>query len=108
MAIVSLAHDRVRQRIKDTRFNTASSLVEISGVLFEERRQNSAADHIADERIGIRGAESFGIPLGSLTVSAEPICRLLHPGDRAACRKRYWIEIAFPGKLEFLLCAERE
>src|ERR1700678_713598 len=60
---VTLANDRIRHRVQNGRSRTAGAFIEIPWVLFEERRQDRAPDHVANEAIRKGCAVPLGIPL---------------------------------------------
>src|SRR5882757_2128043 len=103
MSIVAFADYRSCQRIENPRPNTSGSLIKISWILLQKRRQYGTADNRACNQIGIRCAVALCIPLRALPISTESVCRLLNSRNGCSNAKAHGINDLFPGQLELLL-----
>src|SRR5712671_7432740 len=103
MSVVAFADYRSCQRIENPRSNTSGSLIKISRVLLQKRRQYGTADNRACNQIGIRCAVALCISLRALPISTESVCRLLNSRNGPSYAKVDRIHCGFPRKLELLL-----
>src|SRR5207245_10347136 len=103
MSDVTCADYRRYQRIEKSRSNTSGSLIKITRVLFQKRRQYGTADKRACNQIGVRRAVALCIPLRALPISIESVRRLLNSCDGCSHAKADGINDLFPGQLELLL-----
>src|SRR5712672_3772569 len=107
MSVVAFADYRSCQRIKNPRSNTSGSLIKISWVLLQKRRQYGTADKRACNQIGVRRAVTLCISLRTLPISTESVCRLLNSRNACSHAKSDGINDLFPGQLELLLRLQR-
>src|SRR5215472_14133341 len=78
-SIIPFADDRVRYRIENPRSRATSSFVEVTGILFQKRRQHRASKKRSSKNIGICRAVALGISLHALSIFTPAICRLVNP-----------------------------
>src|SRR5712672_2219847 len=102
MSVVAFADYRSCQRIENPRSNTSGSLIKITRVLLQKRRQYGTADNRACNQIGVRGAVTLCITLRALPISTESVCRLLNSCDGCSNAKADGINDLFPSQLELL------
>src|SRR5882762_5409647 len=107
VSIVALANDGIGDRIQDPRALAAGSLVEITGILLQQRRQYGAPDECAGNKVGVGSAEALSIALCALSISAEIVFRLLKSRRGPNHSEAHWIHRGLPGQLELLLRGER-
>src|SRR3981189_33890 len=103
MAVVAFADYRSCQRIENSRPNTSGSLIKISWVLLQKRRQYGTANNRACNQIGVRRAVALCIPLRALPISIESVGRLLNSRNGCSHANAHGINDLFPGQLELLL-----
>src|SRR6202000_2565697 len=88
--------------------DATGSLVEITWVLFQERRQYGASQVRADNNVAIGCGISFCVTLRALSVTAEVISCLRSSGNSADRNEREWIRGRLPSKLELLFRRESD
>jgi hypothetical protein len=66
VSVVALANHGVGQRVQNPGSLATASLVEITRILLQERRQDGASDERTGNKVGIGGTEALGVALGSL------------------------------------------
>src|ERR1700682_4390912 len=76
-SIVAFANNGIGEGIENSRALAASAFVKITGILFEERRQDGAADVGANKLVAVGSAVAIGVTLSALPVAAELIPGLL-------------------------------
>src|SRR5208282_29556 len=84
----------------------AGSLVEITGILLQERWQDGTSNERARNDVAIGGTVALCITLCALPISTEVILRLLNSCNGPIEEQRKRIHCRLPGKLELLLRGE--
>src|SRR4029077_1950895 len=107
-SIVALEDHRHGDGVESPRAVAARSFIEVARILFQERRQNRAADERAGDEIREPGSVALSVTLRAMPVSAEGVLRLLDAGNRANQYERDGIGRALPGQLEFLPGPQRD
>src|SRR5882724_12343033 len=107
MSVVAFADYRSCQRIENSRSNTSGSLIKISWVLLQKRRQYGTANNRACNQIGVRRAVTLCISLCALPIATESVCRLLNSRNSRSHSKADGINDLFPGQLELLFRLQR-
>jgi len=105
--VVALAHHRHRHRVPYPRPHRSGSLVKISRVLLQQRRQNRSAEKCTGHEIRVRRPVTFCIPLRAFPVILEIILPLLHARNHAHHREIHRIDRRLPRQPEFLLGSQR-
>src|ERR1700733_16215996 len=102
MPIVALANHGSGQRVQKPSPQAAGGFVEETGILFQKRGQDGAADEYAGNGVGIAGTIALGVAFGALAISVEVVLRLLNSSRGSDNHESDGIHARFPGKLEFL------
>src|SRR5208283_944807 len=100
--IVALANHSIGERVQNPRSGTTASLVEISGILFEEGRQYGASDERTGNDVTVRCTKALCIPFCALPVCSELVRRLVNSGQEGNSHKGEGIDYRPKGKLELL------
>src|SRR5271170_4293774 len=99
MSVVSPAEKRIGEGVKDTRLGFARALVEVAGILVQDGRQNSTADHDVGKEIRVAGAEALAVALCALLI--VPLAgRLIQASQETRAEERDWIRRGPEGKPE--------
>src|SRR5215472_8350927 len=78
-SIIPFADNRVGYRIEKPRSLAAGSLVEITRILFQNRRQDRTAEKRGSENIAVGRAVALCIPLHALPIGTPAIGGLVDP-----------------------------
>ena len=103
MPVIAFADHRIRNRIQNPRPFAASSLVKISWILFQQRRENCTANQRTSRRGRVCRSIAFCISLCALPITRKIILRLLYARDCSRDSKSHRINHRSPGQLKFLL-----
>src|ERR1700751_5230845 len=106
MSVVSPADKRIGEGVKDTRLRCARALVDVAGILVQDGRQDSTADHDVGKEIRVAGAKALEVALCALLI-VELVGRLIHAGQETRAEERDWIRRGPEGNPELQLWCER-
>src|SRR5260370_15971321 len=107
VTVVPLSNQRIGNRIQPPRSLTPASLIEITWVLLQERRQYGSSDIRACNNVRVGSAVALSITLCALSISAEIVLRLLNSRNRSGHSEADRVHGSFPRKLALLLRAQR-
>src|SRR6266481_5424434 len=107
MAVVALADHGVGESVENPRALRASSPVVVARILLQHSRQDGAANKGSSKNVAVGSAETLGIALRALTVSAPAVSRLIEPGHDTDRGERHRVGRRLPGKRELMSWRER-
>src|SRR5256885_2858566 len=82
-------------------------MIEVAGILMEERGQNRIAQVISAQSIPERGGVALAVAFGTQPVSGKPVGRLLDASIDARREELNGIESTVSNQRVFLFCRER-
>jgi hypothetical protein len=107
VAVIAFANHGLGECIQNSRALAAGAFVEVARILFQDGRQDSAADVGANDKVAVSRPVALCVALRTLPIAAEIVLCLFNSRDDAIHCKTDRIDGGFPGQLKFLSGGKR-